>query len=117
MLTASGGTTYSWSPAAGLSSTSSASPVASPAVTTTYTVTAGNGSCTKSAEVTVTVLPAATVSAGNDQTLIAGQSTVLQGNVTPGTATYYWTPADYLSDATGLNPVATPRQILLIHCM
>ncbi len=38
-LTATGGTSYSWSPAAGLSSTVGASVTASPSVTTTYTVT------------------------------------------------------------------------------
>lgn len=49
--------TYTWSPAAGLSGTSGATVTATPASTTTYTVTAahsGNG-CTRSANVTVTV--------------------------------------------------------------
>lgn len=37
-LTASGGTSYTWSPATGLSSTGSASTIASPTVSTTYSV-------------------------------------------------------------------------------
>ncbi|MCU0432129.1 MAG: gliding motility-associated C-terminal domain-containing protein [Bacteroidia bacterium] len=55
-LTASGASTYSWAPAAGLSCTNCASPVASPSVTTTYTVTGtdANG-CSNSAVITVTV--------------------------------------------------------------
>lgn len=57
--TASGGTppyTYSWSPAAGLNSTTIANPTASPGQTTTYTVTVtdANG-CQSTSTVTVTV--------------------------------------------------------------
>lgn len=54
-LTATGGSTYTWSPATGLSATTGASVVASPTTTTTYTVTA-NG-CTTPKTVTVTVNP------------------------------------------------------------
>ena len=43
-LTASGATFYQWSPAAGLSNTEGPTVVASPAVTTTYTVTGYNPS-------------------------------------------------------------------------
>jgi hypothetical protein len=43
-LTAYGATTYSWSPASSLSSANSAVVIAKPTVTTTYTVTAGDGS-------------------------------------------------------------------------
>ncbi|QLH46288.1 MAG: hypothetical protein HWD58_12035 [Bacteroidota bacterium] len=51
---ASAGNTSSWSPAAGLSATNVAQPIASPAQTTTYTVvvTGANG-CTATDEVTV----------------------------------------------------------------
>ncbi|WP_147383364.1 Ig-like domain-containing protein [Pontibacter oryzae] len=57
-LTASGGVSYSWSPAAGLSDPNSATPKASPKQTTTYTVTATTEEgCTASAKVTVTVVP------------------------------------------------------------
>jgi PKD repeat protein len=55
-LSASGGTTYSWSPATGLDDPTSASPIATPSETTTYmvTVTDDNG-CTSTGEVTVTI--------------------------------------------------------------
>ena len=46
-LTASGATFYQWSPSAGLSNTEGASVVASPYVTTTYTVTGYNPSSTE----------------------------------------------------------------------
>ncbi|AKQ44732.1 hypothetical protein TH63_02395 [Rufibacter radiotolerans] len=56
-LTASGGTTYSWSPAMGLNSTNTATTTFSPTLpgTYTFTVTAANGSCTATASVTITV--------------------------------------------------------------
>ncbi|MBA4319371.1 MAG: hypothetical protein C0412_13295 [Flavobacterium sp.] len=55
-LSASGGVSYSWSPATGLSATNIANPIASPEVTTTYTVTvtAENG-CTASDSVIISV--------------------------------------------------------------
>jgi hypothetical protein len=57
-LTASGGTTYSWSPAMGLSSTNTAETVFTPteAGVYTFTVTAMNGACTATASVTITVM-------------------------------------------------------------
>ncbi len=46
---------YTWSPASGLSSTTSANPTATPIQTTVYTVTANLGDCAISQQVTVTV--------------------------------------------------------------
>jgi hypothetical protein len=71
-LTATGATTYAWTPAAGLSATTGASVNALPAGTTTYTVTGTSGACTGSAAVTVTIrtgptfprMPAATLCDG-----------------------------------------------------
>ncbi|MCW3103476.1 MAG: hypothetical protein JWO09_1916 [Bacteroidetes bacterium] len=55
-LTATGGTSYVWSPATGLSCTTCASPVATPTVTTQYCVTATNSSgCSDSACVIIDV--------------------------------------------------------------
>jgi gliding motility-associated-like protein len=55
-LTASGGTTYSWSPVTGLSNAGIANPTASPTVTTTYCVLVSDaGGCVDSACVTVYV--------------------------------------------------------------
>ncbi|RYE21707.1 MAG: T9SS type A sorting domain-containing protein [Sphingobacteriales bacterium] len=54
-LTATGGTSYTWSPATGLNTTTGASVIASPTTNTTYTVTFGN--CATPKQVTVTVNP------------------------------------------------------------
>lgn len=56
-LNATGGVNYSWTPVQGVSATNSASPVVTPAVTTTYTVavTDANG-CSKSDSIKVNVI-------------------------------------------------------------
>lgn len=54
-LTASGATSYVWSPPDGLSSTSIDNPFASPVVSTTYTVVGTDNGCTGTATVTVDV--------------------------------------------------------------
>ncbi|MCW3103557.1 MAG: hypothetical protein JWO09_1997 [Bacteroidetes bacterium] len=105
-LNATGGGTYSWSPATGLSSTTIANPVATPATTTTYTVTVmGAGFCSATSQVTITVNPVPVATAGADASICAGASTTL--SVTGG-GTYFWTPAGSLSSSTSANPVATP---------
>ena len=66
---ASGGTpgyTYSWSPAVGLNNASIANPVASPMVTTIYTVTVTDSKgCTRSLSITIKVLPLSAALCGN----------------------------------------------------
>lgn len=61
-LGASGGTDYAWSPAAGLDDPNVATPNASPAQTTLYTVTVTQGTCSNTDTVTVYVNPAPEVS-------------------------------------------------------
>ncbi|WP_276132869.1 PKD domain-containing protein [Polluticoccus soli] len=105
-LQATGAATFVWSPTSGLSCTTCPNPTAAPTATTTYAVigTGANG-CTDTAQVTVTVDPLPTVSAGPNQNICAGSSTQLQAS---GTATYVWSPATGLSCTTCANPVATP---------
>jgi gliding motility-associated-like protein len=52
-LEGSGATTYSWNPTNSLNNPTSATPLASPAVTTTYTLTGTRDGCTSSDNVTV----------------------------------------------------------------
>lgn len=74
-LLASGGTSYTWLPVDGLSCTNCSGPVASPSVTTTYTVTVMNGSCLAADEVTVQVNAGGT----------AGTVTALRDTICSGT--------------------------------
>lgn len=107
-LTASGGSSYTWTPAIGLSNPNIANPIANPTETTTYTVAIANGLCAATKQVRVTVLKNATADAGADQKMIQGQSIQLHGKVAGDNVTYYWSPADYLDDPTKLNPIASP---------
>lgn len=54
-LSASGGTTYTWTPATGLSCTNCANPIATPTQTTTYCVVADSATCTDNDCVTINV--------------------------------------------------------------
>jgi hypothetical protein len=56
-LTAGGANTYSWSPAAGLNTTTGYSVIATPSVTTIYTVTGNNVCANVSATATISVVP------------------------------------------------------------
>jgi hypothetical protein len=80
-LTATGTGTFSWD-----NSVSQAMPF-TPTVTTTYTVTADNGDCTATDEVTVTVHNLPTVDAGTNQTICLGESVVLTA---VGTGAFAW---------------------------
>ncbi|AMM50686.1 hypothetical protein TH61_05150 [Rufibacter sp. DG15C] len=106
-LQASGATTYSWSPTTGLDDPTSATPVATPAQTTTYTVTGTSATgCTNTKTVTVTVKPLPIANAGFDRSICSGQALVL-GSAVTSTGTYLWEPATDLSSATVKTPTLT----------
>jgi gliding motility-associated-like protein len=109
-LHASGGSTYLWSPAKGLSDVNVANPVASPTDTTLYTVTVSNGTCTSTANVTVNVLKQPVANAGPDRYITQGQTTTLNGSTKGTNVSYYWTPGDNLSSTLELKPTASPTE-------
>jgi gliding motility-associated-like protein len=104
--------TFSWSPVAGLSGSQTLTPVASPDRTTTYYLIALSGSCRVTDSVRVNVKPPATVLAGADTTIAAGEPlslTAVDMNHT-GFDSWMWTPA------TGLdNPQAADPVLVLAH--
>lgn len=113
-LAATGGITYAWTPTTGLSNPNIANPVATPAVTTTYTVTGtGEGGCTDVASVTVVVLPNATLVVNLDDVAIClGEN--ITGIVTGGVSGYTYhidqTPGNFSSNNSSGNinlPAAT----------
>ncbi len=86
--TAESGNTYSWSPTAGLSSSTAANPTANPTTTTTYTVTKTNSAsgCTSTDSVTVTVdttTPTVAALTGT-QTVCAGSTTAFSSTTSDG---------------------------------
>ncbi|MGG9961343.1 PKD domain-containing protein [Ferruginibacter sp. SUN106] len=93
-LFASGGFSYVWSPSTGLSSTTSATPLATPQNTTTYKVigTDDKACFRDTGFVTVKVYPIPTVEAGNDKTINVGQSVDLMPTISADVSAVTWTP-------------------------
>jgi gliding motility-associated-like protein len=80
VLTASGASSYSWSPATGLNTTTGSSVVASPSSTTTYTVTGTTGSQTQTGTIIVTVVNLTPPSLS-----VINATCVCDGSITSGT--------------------------------
>jgi PKD repeat protein len=105
-LTATGAASYSWSPSAGLSSTTAASVSAYPIVPTTYTVTGSNGVCSFANTITLNVNPAPVVTTNPVSINICpGGSTNLSAS---GAVAYLWSPPTGLSSVTTANVIANP---------
>lgn len=101
VLSASGASTYSWSPSTGLSTTTGSSVTASPSTTITYSVTGTNSSgCKDTAYVTVTVLstPSLVVSPLMDTISPCSGGATFTAS---GAATYSWSPSTGLSSTSG----------------
>jgi gliding motility-associated-like protein len=102
-INASGASTYSWSPAGSLNSSTGASVTANPTVTTTYTITGTSGSCSNTNTVTVTVNSLPTVN-GNASSLSVCQGGTVTLNGT-GAQTYTWSGG--VSDGIPFAPSST----------
>jgi len=99
-LTASGGTTYQWSPALGLSDPRSASPFASPSVATTYRVVVTNQyGCKKTDSIAVRVVQPISITGNKNYSICEGESAQL---VVAGAASYKW-----INNTQGLNSTSS----------
>jgi len=105
-ITANGGTSYSWTPATGLSSTNIANPVASPTATTTYSVTVTNSGCPKDTTVNITVNnpPSVSVNPPSASICTGGSVTLTASNAT----TYTWSPNTAINTTTGASVTVSP---------
>ncbi|MBI5858604.1 MAG: gliding motility-associated C-terminal domain-containing protein [Sphingobacteriales bacterium] len=105
-LFASGGVSYSWTPAATLNNPSIPNPIASPGSTTTYYVTVtGANTCTKLDSVKITFRPSATFAVNPPANICLNKSVQLNAS---GGHVYNWTPAATLNNAVIADPVASP---------
>jgi gliding motility-associated-like protein len=104
-LTASGGTSYSWSTAA-----TTAVITVSPTTTTTYTVTASNGVCTDTASFTVVVMsnPSASIS-GNNIICTGGTANL----TATGGGTYSWNTGA-TSGTVSVSPSSTTTYTVVV---
>ena len=104
---------YQWTPSTGLSDPNIATPIASPATTTQYTLTVTDaGGCSVSDNVTVHVYALPLISLPREITICRGQGAKLELSVTGGgkALRYEWTPREGLSNGTIANPIAAPVQ-------
>jgi gliding motility-associated-like protein len=111
MYTNGNAANWSWS-GPGLVNNNTSSPNATPTAlgVSSYTVVATLGQCTLTKTIRVTVNSQVNVNAGQDVSIISGETVQLNATVT-GANTYLWTsvPADAtLSSTSILNPTATP---------
>lgn len=113
-LNATGATSYSWSPAAGLNFTNIANPIATPNVTTVYKCTTTVGICQAEDSVTISVVPPPfTITAGPDLSTCTNPNVQLNVMVTGTTYNgnpfvYAWTPATGLNFTNIPDPIASP---------
>ncbi|HEY1039889.1 MAG TPA: gliding motility-associated C-terminal domain-containing protein [Bacteroidia bacterium] len=86
--------TFLWLPSLGLSDTSVANPVASPTVTTSYTMQITSPTCGIKTDVVTIYIHTLDISAGNDTTIFEGQTISLIASPNDSIYTYWWGAAN-----------------------
>ena len=101
-LSASGASTYTWAPVTGLSNPNISNPVATPSVTTSYTVTGTSLNCSDTSVVTVVVNNLPVISLSGITTICNGDSTVLTA---VGATSYLWNPGAQTGSVVTVSPI------------
>lgn len=108
-LSASGGDSYLWSPAARVSNAGIANPLSATTTDVVYTVLIKDNTCntSKTLSTSLTVLPAPiiNITKSNDISCIINTAQL----TATGATQYSWTPATGLSDTTIANPISYPE--------
>lgn len=115
LLNGSGGGEYLWSPAATLSDSAVADPVASPIDTTTYYLTVTIGNCTDVDSVTINTYPLPPVDAGDSLQIPAGASIGLNSSGVQTGWQYSWEPSELLDNSSITNPLASPEESTMFY--
>jgi gliding motility-associated-like protein len=97
---------FAWSPSATLDNAGIKNPRSTPTGTTTYHVIASIGKCNASGDVTVFTVPYPGSFAGNDTTVCFADTAQLNASIRG--IRFTWSPANTLSDASILDPLAFP---------
>ena len=105
-LTATGASTYSWSPATGLSSAVGSMVMANPNLTTVYTISATDANnCVNTQTISVVVHPLPVITATSGTICLGQQTATLTAG---GAITYSWSPNTNLNTTTGSVVMANP---------
>lgn len=103
---ANGASSYTWSPIAGLNTSTGGQVTAYPNVTTVYNITGNNGACNAFGQVTVYVVPFPNVNISTpNQKICEGQSTTIFAS---GAQSYSWSPSTGLSSNNSAFAQANP---------
>lgn len=112
-LFATGGDFYAWSPGTNLNNVTIANPVASPSVSTTYTVKVTNTEgCSKEETIQINVNPKPLISISDDTLVCKNNS--LQLFVSGGNS-YVWTPVTNMTSSTSAAPIVSPLSTTTYH--
>lgn len=111
-LRATGAVTYLWTPPIGLSDPTSATPTATPSITTSYTVQGTDAHGCVGYDSVLIIVRELPVQISSDTTICEGESVGLWAT---GGEQYEWTPADSLDDPRSATPVARPSQTTTYH--
>ena len=107
-LGVTGAQNYLWGPVDGLDDPSSATPIASPNVTTTYTVNGSVGPCIGIETVLVNVFDGPIVNLADEFTICDGDSVQLDASASTGIEAFEWMPITDLDNFASLSPYASP---------
>ena len=108
-LTASGGNSFLWIPASGLSHPDIYNPKASPGSTLEYKVIVGNQfGCTDTTLATVTVVKRPLANAGPDRVMIKGQPIQLASSISGDNFNFSWTGSGFIDDIHAMQPFVNP---------
>ena len=110
LLWASGGTSYTWSPSSSLNNSTISEVIATPNVPTLYSVIGFDlAGCIDTAFVFVDLYSQPFIQTTPDVYAVYGDLIQLSAN-SATIGTYVWSPAEFLSCVSCLNPVANPNQ-------
>ncbi len=114
-LNATGGTSYSWSPANALDRSDTSTVIFTADTTTTFTTTVSSGTCSKEEKITVTVLGPAPTNAIYTPNLCEGESVTLPLQ-TQQDYVYTWTPSTptVTSDSVVFNDISSTNYTVTI---
>ena len=110
MRATSAATSYTWSPAGGLSATNISNPIATVNSNAAYTVTASLNGCVRTKTVNITIKPNPVINAGPDKTIVDGDQVALNGSSANTPASISWAPGgSIISGISTFTPVVKPN--------
>ncbi|MBI4930800.1 MAG: gliding motility-associated C-terminal domain-containing protein [Bacteroidetes bacterium] len=111
-LSATGGGTYAWLPITGLSNPNISNPVASPTITTNYSVTVTNSCGSNTDAVNVTVNPLPTANAGADITVCPSANSILTAT---GGGNYLWSTGQSIASISVSPTITTSYSVTVTN--